>query len=167
MNIFQIVLTTVLTMLILLAFTVAGVWATWPQTAQASVAVAAHASTWHQGQGDHCARLDASHIDLGEALVTATLDLSDAQQSALTPISEAAQRWQSVAKTTCENANFSDLNTSLAEVENALSQSSAAVREMRPLIADFYANLDTDQQDKLQQLMHSHGPRHGRRFARH
>ena len=166
MNVFQVVVTAVLTTLTVFALVVAGAWALWPKTAQASASVAAHASSWHSAEDGHCGRFDSAHIELGEAVLATALDLTDTQQASLAPVTQAAQRWRNIAQSTCENINLETLDTSMESLENILAQSTQAVQEMRPLINQFYASLDTNQQEKLKQFMHSHhrsGNRHGRR----
>ena len=164
MNLFQVVVTATLTTLAVITLSIAGVWAMWPKTAEASATVAAHASGWHDSSDGHCARIDTAHIDLGEAVVTAALDLNETQQAALEPITQAARRWRDVAQTTCEAADFSDLDASMATMETVLNQTSDAFTEVRPMISNFYATLSPEQQAKMEAFIHAHhGRHHGRR----
>ena len=167
MNLFQVVVTAVLTTLAVFALTVTGVWALWPEPAQASVSVAAHAGSWHDGTDGHCSRFGSAHIELGEAVISTTLDLNEDQEAALAPVTQAAQRWRTEAQNLCESANFSDVDTSLESVEQALDMGASAMKEMRPLISNFYASLSEEQQAKVQEFVQHRRGHHRRGFGRH
>ena len=124
--------------------------------------MASHAAGWpsHEHDASRCGRFDETHIDIANAVVTAALDLTAAQQAALEPINAAADRWRGVAQQTCEQADFSNLDASLGTLENALGQTTQAVGELRPLLVDFYNGLDSDQQAKIHEFMQRH---HGKR----
>jgi hypothetical protein len=165
MNLMQIVVTAVLTTLTVFALGIVGVWSVWPKTAEAGVNVATHAASFSSA-GDHCARLDTGHIELGEAIVTAALDLDDSQQAALAPISAALENWRTQAASLCSEVNFDDLDSSLAGLENMLRVSATTVGELRPAMGQFHALLTEEQHAKLKQYMqHRHdGRRSGSRF---
>lgn len=163
MNLFQVVVTAVLATLAVLALSIAAVWSLWPTSAEASAAIAAHSSGWHQSNdqdgmshADHCAHISSEHLQMGEAVLSAALDLDDSQQSALQPVAETMEKWRAEAQTTCENSSFASLDEGLAGVESMLTLGAGAVAELRPVINNFYQSLNVEQQDKLQQLMHHH-----------
>jgi len=167
MNLFQVVVTAVLATLAVLALAIAAAWSLWPASAEASAAIAAHSSGWHQSaegglsHADHCARISSEHLQMGEAILSAALDLDDSQQSALQPVADTMEKWRAEAQRTCENSSFASLDEGLAGVENMLTLGAGAVGELRPAINNFYQSLNVEQQDKLQQLMHHH--RRGKR----
>ncbi len=170
MNLFQVVITAVLTTLAVLALGVAAVWSLWPSSAEASAAIAAHSGTWHsaghgeEGTANHCGKLSSLHLEMGEAVVTAALKLDEAQQQALEPVAQALERWRARAQQTCEQTRFDDLDSGLAGLETMLDQGAEAVAELRPAVTGFYATLSAEQQNKLHDFVHNHRRMHRRTF---
>ena len=164
MNILQIIVTAVLTTLTLLALGTVAVWSLWPQTAEAGVAVAAHSAGWRSSE-NHCDHLSSDHLELGEAVLTITLDLDDAQQAALSPIRTGLENWRSQVSTICESFDHetTDVDSGLASLEQVLAISATTVGELRPHLTGFVAALSPAQRDKL----HSYMARHHRHRRGH
>ena len=160
MNLSQIVITAVLTTFIVLSLLAVGAYSLWPKTAIAATNVAAHAGGWSGGDGDfkeHCSHIgNNDHIEIANAVVTAALDLTDAQQASLEPINEALGRWGVVAQQTCEQADISSLDGKLGTIEVALGHGAEAVKELRPMIVEFHNGLSEEQQAKLHSYMQRH-----------
>lgn len=147
MNQLQIVVTTVLTTLAVL--TLIGVFAVstfWPEAALA------HSLMRHGGSsttGDHCARLDAKHTRHVRALISAELDLDDAQDIALEPVIEVLERWRVDAVETCNAVSLTSVDDSLASLQSILGRSEQAIVELRPAFEGFYIALTPEQQADL------------------
>ncbi len=147
MNQLQIVVTTVLTTLAVL--TLIGVFAAstfWPEAALA------HGLMRHGGSsttGDHCARLDAKHTRHVRALISAELDLDDAQDIALEPVIEVLERWRVDAVETCNAVSLTSIDDSLASLQSILGRSEQSIVELRPAFEGFYTALTPEQQTDL------------------
>ncbi len=161
MNLFKVVITAVLATLATLTFGVAAIWAMWPSAAEASAGIAKHATGWHGHAGDHCAHFDSQHVRIGEAVISAGLDLDDDQEASLRVIATRVETLSDDLRSTCEVTDLTSLDGSLLGVETALALSAAAMGEIRPLVTDFYAGLSEEQRTTLHEHMQRHG-RHGR-----
>ena len=165
MNLFKVVITAVLATLATLAFGVASIWAIWPSAAEASAGIAQHAGGWHGHAGDHCSHFSNDHVRIGEAVISAGLDLDDAQEASLRVIATRVETLSDDLRATCENTDLTSLDGSLLGVETALALSAAAMGDIRPLVTDFYAGLSEEQRATLHEHMQRHG-RHGRHGRR-
>ncbi len=161
MNLFKVATTAVLATLAALTFGVAAIWALWPSAAEASAGIAKHAAGWHGHAGDHCARLDGHHVRIGEAVISAGLDLDENQEASLRVIATRVETLSEDLRSTCESTDLTSLDGSLQGVETALALSAAAMGDIRPLVSDFYAGLNETQRATLHEHMQRHG-RHGR-----
>ena len=152
MNQLQIVVTTVLTTLAVL--TLIGVFAAstfWPEAALA------HGLMRHGGPGgDHCARLDAKHTRHVRALISAELDLDDAQDIALEPVIEVLERWRVDAAETCNAVSLTSVDDGLASLQSILGRSEQAIAELRPAFEGFYTALTPEQQADLDGWIDDH-----------
>ncbi len=159
MNLLQIVVTAVLTTLSVLILGGIGVWSLLPYAAEATP-VASHGFASSPSER-HCDRMDDSHIEIGQAVAAAVLDLNDTQETALQAVADTATRWHNVARDICQTADFASLEASLDTAEVILAQSNAAFGELKPLLVDFLATLDDEQRQKLEAHLHNHRE-HGR-----
>lgn len=170
MNVLQVAVTAVLATLAVLAFGVVGFWSLWPATAEASVALAAHGSALQSGKLSHCQHFGGEHVKFGQAVVSAALDLNEKQEQSLAQVAAKVEAWRTQAQATCEQTDLTTLDGGLAGLEVMLTQSAAAVSELRPGINEFYAALSPDQQSQLRDYVQSH-KQHGRHrrggFNRH
>jgi hypothetical protein len=170
MNVFQVAVTAALATLAVLAFGVVAVWSLWPVTAEASVALAAHSSSWQSDKLSHCQRFGGEHVKIGQAVVSAALDLNDKQAKNLADVAAKVEAWRAQAETTCEQTDLTTLDGGLTGLELMLAQSATAMAELRPAINEFYAVLSPDQQSQLRDYMQSHqqqGPHRRGSFGRH
>ena len=154
----HIVLTTVLTTLTVLAFVGAFAWSVSPAAAIAGSLHASHSAP----DGDHCARLSEEHTELIDAYLRITLDLDDSQQQALAPVIGVIEAWRVDAVATCENADFTNVDSSLATMQAMLGLTETAIAELRPAVGAFQAGLSPEQQAELTALLSHH---HGKRRA--
>lgn len=162
MSLFQVVVTAVLATLATIIFGIVAAWSLWPTTAEAGITIAAHNSAWQSGELSHCERFGGEHVQFGEAVVTAALDLNDLQQTALQAVAAEVELWRSQAQATCNSTDMTSLEGGLAGLETMLAQSSTAVASLRPAVVEFYATLNTEQQEQLRTFIHSHrGHRRG------
>lgn len=154
MNQMQIVVTTVLTTLAVL--TMIGVFAAstfWPEAALA------HGLMRHGGpsaDGNHCTRLDAKHTRHIRALISAELDLDDAQDVALEPVIDVLERWRLDAVETCNGVDTTSLDDGLAAFQAVLDRSGQAIAELRPAVDAFYTQLSAEQQVDLDAWIDHH-----------
>ncbi len=159
MNIFNIIITTVLTTLAVLVVGAITAWALWPINAEAGAMGDFHQSTLETQQVSHCHRLENDHTKLVQAVVTATLDLDINQQNALQPVTEVVENWRAEALKTCQTLDLSSIDSSLASLQVILAQGSDAITEFRPAFDEFYASLDDNQRNQINEFIQSH---HGR-----
>ncbi|NKC01494.1 MAG: hypothetical protein GKR90_23755 [Pseudomonadales bacterium] len=164
MNLFQIIITAVLTTFTIIALAIAGAWSVWPRTAEASIAVAAHSTGWRGESNNHCERFSSDHLALGEAVIAVALDLDDAQKSALEPIRSSLESWRTNIVSICEGTDHGetmDVSTGLQAMEDALTATTNTVVEVRPQIESLLATLNPEQNDKLMGYLQHHRRSHG------
>jgi hypothetical protein len=154
MNLFQVVVTAVLTTLAVLALGVAAAWSLWPTSVAASATIGAHAGTWDPQS--HCSAFESDHLAIGEAALDAALGLNEAQQQALVPVVTAIDTWRGELHQTCTSADLSSLDASLASIQTVLDQSASAFEELRPALSSFHASLSAEQQQTLHSYLQSH-----------
>lgn len=160
----QIIVTTVLTTLSVLALFGAFAWTLSPA---AAIASSLHADSSAQ-IGSHCSHFDSDHTRLLDAYVTVTLDLDDAQQHTLTPLIEIIEAWRQDTVVSCEQASFQDIDSSLTALQDFLGRSEQAVADLRPAFDDFTAALTPEQRAELDGFLDHHSQpgmhRSGRRW---
>ncbi len=161
---------------VILVLTVSGItWALWPKTVEAGINLASsHSSSFTPEDADshnrHCNHLNNSrHIEIGEAVVIAALDLDDTQAAALEPITDSLDNWRTVIAELCTNHDHSDIDGSLAAMQQALDTSSATLATLRPQLQAFLAGLSEEQTATVHSYMQKHRHRrgHGERGWRH
>jgi len=160
MDLFKVIVTTVLTTLVVISLGVVATTALWPESAQAHGFGALRSGSGMHGfaharhggfaaGGNHCARLSPRHTQLLEAFVSIELGLDDHQEQALQPVMQSVDRWRADAVETCENLSISTAPEGLDTVRQVLASSEQAIAEIAPLFTTFYATLDDEQRAGL------------------
>ena len=160
MDLFKVIVTTVLTTLVVITLGVVATSALWPESAQAHGFGALRGTSGMHGfghrrhggfaaGGNHCARFSPRHTQLLEAFVSIELGLDDNQEQALEPVIQAVDRWRADAVQTCENLSISTAPEGLDTVRQVLASSEQAISEIAPLFTAFYATLDDEQRAGL------------------
>ncbi len=125
-----------------------------------------HHSGHHSGQGwrghghggNPCARLTRHSSRVAEVLIEEHLDLNDAQLDQLQPVLAVVDAWRTDLAVSCESGrSAADVPSALVALEDALTRSAQAVRELRPAYDTFYAALNAEQQAHISQAMARHG----------
>ena len=166
MNLFKVVVTTVLTTLVVTALGVVAATALWPDTAQAHGmnAVLGYGRHGMHGAltapGSHCHRLESRHTRMLEAFVTIELGLDDNQEQALQPVIAAVDRWRADAARTCENLSIATAPEGLDTLQQVLSRGERALTEIAPLFNAFYATLNKEQRAGLDRWVAHRNPQH-------
>lgn len=166
MTVPKIILTTVLTTITALAFAVvfgatllpAGAIAHggWSSSGHGS----AHFGSRRGGNlQDRCERLSEQHTRVAGAMVTAYLDLDDAQEAALQPMLDVLDSWRADGQSLClELANQPNhsVDLGLSTMQAFLARSASAMAELQPAYAAFAGSLSTAQQAKIQAMLDRH-----------
>jgi Spy/CpxP family protein refolding chaperone len=128
-----------------------------PTTASAGGLLMAHNHGGHGGWGRHCGADQEHAAELIHAFVSIRLDLDEAQESALDEVVGVVDRWHRDLPV-CEHPAFADAPAALAALNEVVDQTGAAMAELQPAFAAFYAALTPEQQERLNSwLRHHHG----------
>jgi hypothetical protein len=124
-------------------------------------AAAGHIAAGHHhgtaGRGHWgCGQLDDRATRLVSAYVSITLDLDDAQEAALAPVIEIAERWHEEAASICQDSGITTAPAALVELDRVLATTRTALDELRPAFDAFYAALTADQQERLNSWINEH-----------
>ncbi len=165
MNAPKLIITTVLTTLVVLGFTAVFASGLLPSQAVAHPVFSAdrghHFSGRHRGAplAERCERLSRDPSRVASAMVTAYLDLDDAQEQALAPLLDVASRWREDSLTLCREvaaAEEHSIELGLSTMETFLSRSASAAGELRGAWGDFSATLTAEQQDTIREMLSRH-----------
>lgn len=168
MQISQIVVTVLITVVIVAAIIFATAVSLFPRNAEAHAFAHWHGpgsgSRWHPnrsggGHRDHCARLDMPIGRLANVMLDEHLGLDEAQRKQLEPLTATLDAWRQEARTQCDAFDHTDVAAALVATETMLRTSAERVAALQPAWSAFHASLDATQQAKLAQLLqHRHGP---------
>lgn len=163
----KIVLTTILTLIIVIAFGAVAASALLPREAIAHAAFGPKAMHRFSGVGradlaSRCERLSRDHSRLASAMVTAYLDLDSAQEDALDPMLDVVSRWREDSQSLCfelADAESPSIDAGLASMEAFLSRTASAAGELRAAYSGFEATLTAEQQQTIGELLARHRSR--------
>ncbi len=152
MNQYKIILLVVLS--VLLAVSAAGVVAS---GALGGGHHGGHSWRGHGHGGNPCAPLTKHSTRVAEVLIEEHLDLDDAQVQQLQPVLAVVDTWRTDLAAACESGRgAADVPSALVALEEALTRSAQAVRELRPAYDTFYGALNTEQRAHISQAMTRH-----------
>ena len=166
MDLFKVVVTTVLTTLVVISLGAVAATALWPDSAEAHGPNGMRGFGHHgmhagfASHGDHCARLGPRHTQLVEAYLSIHLGLTENQEQALQPVMQAVDRWRADAVETCRNVSITTLPEGLDVLQEVLSRSEQAVAEIAPQFSAFYATLTEEQQASMDSWVSHHNQNH-------
>ena len=160
MNLRTIALTSVISIVSIVAAGALAIYALAPRAAVAmtDVAVSGMAGDGHRR---HCAMLQDHGEHLG-LVARRMLDLDNAQQAAFEPVSEALNAWGDAVRPLCEDRGTSVLDR-LATIDEFAQLTSAAVSDARADFEVFHATLSEDQKATLEELAQHRQHRRGHR----
>lgn len=163
MNTPKIVITTVLSTLVVLAFTAVFASGLMPRTASAH---GGFSGTHFRGPGRHggdladrCERLGRDHSRLASAIASSYLDLDAAQEVALEPLLAIGNRWREDTQALClqlAGAENHSVDQGLATMEAFLDRSAGTAGELRAAWRDFEAQLTPAQQATITAMLSRH-----------
>lgn len=108
----------------------------------------------HGHGGNPCARLTRHSSRVAEVLIEEHLDLDDAQLEQLRPMLSVVDAWRTDVAAACESGRTAaDIPAALLSLEQALTRSAQAVRDLRPAYDTFHGALNAEQQAHIAQTM--------------
>ena len=139
-----------------------------PNTASAGSLIVGHLGGGqighgHRGRGHgwahSCDGTDPRMIELANAYVSISLDLTDDQEAQLQPVLQVLADWHDEVTLFCNPERLATAPTALREVSGLLESSQRNMEALIPAFDAFYASLTTEQQTQLNTwISQHHGP---------
>lgn len=112
------------------------------------------------GNRFRCEKLSADHTKFVSAFISASLDLSDAQEDQLQPMIQVIDDWRADMKITCENHSMASVQDGLTTAQVFMERTASALSALTVEYSTFESSLDAEQKAVIQEHIAKHQSRH-------